>query len=134
VVAADARMLSAWNLTAVDEAGLEFIVGSRSVKAPIDLASYFHWHGDVFTDGLFIDTVTPRHASSAVNDIAHRAEPVWKPDDPQGAWRAIWAYSTKRARRGAGWAAPIDSQHCRWQHLDPRFRCPAHTRFGDGGA
>lgn len=33
VVAADAGMLSASNLTALDEAGLGFIVGSRSVKA-----------------------------------------------------------------------------------------------------
>jgi transposase len=99
VVAADAGMLSASNLTALDEAGLGFIVGSRSVKAPIDLASHFHWNGDVFTDGQIIDTVTPRHANSTVNDLAHRAEPVWTPEDHQGAWRAIWAYSAKRARR-----------------------------------
>lgn len=99
VVAADAGMLSASNLSALDETGLGFIVGSRSVKAPIDLASHFHWNGDVFTDGQIIDTVTPRHANSTVNDIAHRAEPVWNPDDDQGAWRAIWAYSAKRARR-----------------------------------
>ncbi len=64
VVAADAGMLSASNLTALDEAGLGFIVGSRSVKAPIDLASHFHWNGDVFTDGQIIDTVTPRHANT----------------------------------------------------------------------
>jgi hypothetical protein len=99
VIAADAGMLSASNLTALDEAGLGFIVGSRSVKAPIDLASHFHWNGDVFTEGQIIDTVTPRHANSIVNDIAHRAEPVWNPDDHSGAWRAIWAYSAKRARR-----------------------------------
>jgi hypothetical protein len=99
VVAADAGMLSATNLTALDEAGLGFIVGSRSVKAPIDLASHFHWHGDVFTDGQIIDTVTPRHAKSKVNDIAHRAEPVWNPEDQPAAWRAVWAYSAKRARR-----------------------------------
>ena len=99
VIAADAGMLSAANLTALDEAGLGFIVGSRSVKAPIDLASHFHWNGDVFTDGQIIDTVTPRHANSIVNDTALRAEPVWNPDDHSGAWRAIWAYSAKRARR-----------------------------------
>jgi len=99
VIAADAGMLSATNLTALDEAGLGFIVGSRSVKAPIDLASHFHWNGDVFTDGQIIDTVTPRHANSIVNDLAHRAEPVWNPDEQSGAWRAIWAYSAKRARR-----------------------------------
>lgn len=76
VIAADAGMLCASNLSALDEAGLGFIVGSRSVKAPIDLASHFHWNGDVFTDGQIIDTVTPRHANSTVNDLAHRAEPV----------------------------------------------------------
>jgi hypothetical protein len=99
VVAADAGMLSASNLTALDEAGLGFIVGSRAVKAPIDLASHFHWNGDVFTDGQIIDTVTPRHAKTAVNDTNKRAEPVWNPDEHSGAWRAIWAYSAKRARR-----------------------------------
>jgi hypothetical protein len=99
VIAADAGMLSASNLAALDEAGLGFIVGSRSVKAPIDLASHFHWNGDVFTDGQIIDTVTPRHANSTVNDPAHRGEPVWNPDDHDDAWRAIWAYSAKRARR-----------------------------------
>ena len=98
VIAADAGMLSAANLTALDEANLGFIVGSRSVKAPIDLASHFHWNGDVFTDGQIIDTVTPRHANSAVNDTALRAEPVWNADHAH-AWRAIWAYSAKRARR-----------------------------------
>ncbi|WP_244606300.1 IS1634 family transposase, partial [Mycobacterium attenuatum] len=99
VVAADAGMLSAANLTALDEAGLGFIVGSRSVKAPIDLASHFHWNGDVFTDGQIIDTVTPRHANTKVNDTTKRSEPVWNADDHDGAWRAIWAYSAKRARR-----------------------------------
>ena len=72
VVAADAGMLSATNLAALDEAGLGFIVGSRSVKAPIDLASHFHWNGDVFTDGQIIDTVTPRHANTKVNDASKR--------------------------------------------------------------
>jgi len=87
------------NLAALDDAGMGFIVGSRSVKAPIDLASHFHWNGDAFTNGQIIDTVTPRHANSIVNDLAHRAEQVWNPDDHPGAWRAIWAYSAKRARR-----------------------------------
>ncbi len=66
VVAADAGMLSASNLTELDAAGLSFIVGSRTVKAPADLASHFHWNGEVFTDGQIIDTVTPRHAKSQV--------------------------------------------------------------------
>ena len=99
VIAADAGMLSASNLKALDELGMSFIVGSRATKAPADLESHFHWHGDVFTDGQIIDTVTPRHGNTKVNNTALRAEPVWNPEDHPGAWRAIWAYSAKRARR-----------------------------------
>lgn len=99
VVAADAGMLSASNLKALDALGLLFIVGSRTTKAPGDLESHFHWNGDVFSDGQIIDTVTPRHANTKVNDRALRAEPVWNPDTHPGAWRAIWSYSANRARR-----------------------------------
>jgi hypothetical protein len=99
VVAADAGMLSTSNLKALDELGLSFIVGSRATKAPGDLESHFHWNGDVFTDGQIIDTVTPRHGNTKVNDQALRAEPVWNPEQHPGAWRAIWSYSAKRARR-----------------------------------
>ena len=99
VVAADAGMLSGANLKALDELDLSFIVGSRATKAPGDLESHFHWNGDVFTDGQIIDTVTPRHGNTRVNDTALRAEPVWGPEQHLGAWRAIWAYSAKRARR-----------------------------------
>ena len=99
VVAADAGMLSAANLKALDELGCSFIVGSRTTKAPGDLESHFHWNGDVFTDGQIVDTVTPRHGNTTVNDPALRAEPVWDPDQHPKAWRAIWSYSAKRARR-----------------------------------
>lgn len=99
VVAADAGMLSGANLKALDELELSFIVGSRMTKAPGDLQSHFHWNGDVFTDGQVIDTVTPRHGNSKVNDGKKRAEPVWRPDQHPSAWRAIWSYSSKRARR-----------------------------------
>ena len=104
VVVADAGMLSASNLKALDEAGFRFIVGSRVTKAPADLASHFRWHGDAFTDGQVIDTITPRvatKAAAAVNDTAKRAEPVWEPDVHDRSWRAVWAYSTKRAVRDA---------------------------------
>ncbi|GJF10077.1 IS1634 family transposase [Mycolicibacterium cyprinidarum] len=99
VVAADAGMLSQSNLTALDELELSFIVGSRATKAPGDLESHFHWNGDVFIDGQIIDTVTPRHGNTRVNDTKLRAEPVWDPGRDSGAWRAIWSYSAKRARR-----------------------------------
>jgi hypothetical protein len=104
VVVADAGMLSAANLRELDEAGLRFIVGSRVTKAPIDLASHFRWHGDAFTDGQVIDTITPRVATAAarnVNEVAKRAEPVWDPAVHERSWRAVWAYSAKRAARDA---------------------------------
>ena len=102
VVVADAGMLSASNLKDLDEAGLRFIVGSRVTKAPTDLASHFHWHGDAFTDGHIVDTITPRVATAAargVNDVAKRAEPVWDLTVHPKSWRAVWAYSAKRAAR-----------------------------------
>ncbi|ADU00710.1 transposase, IS4 family [Mycolicibacterium gilvum Spyr1] len=126
VVAADAGMLSATNLAALDEAGLGFIVGSRSVKAPIDLASHFHWNGDVFTDGQIIDTVTPRHAKSIVNDTNKRAEPVWNADTHAGAWRAIWAYSAKRARRDQ---KTLHAQEERAKAIVSGERAAKSTRF-----
>ena len=80
VVVADAGMLSAGNLKDLHEAGLRFIVGSRATKAPADLGSHFRWHGDAFTDGQVIDTITPRVATTTArgdNDEKKRAEPVW---------------------------------------------------------
>jgi hypothetical protein len=126
VIAADAGMLSASNLAALDEAELGFIVGSRSVKAPIDLASHFHWNGDVFTDGQIIDTVTPRHARHTVNDTTHRAEPIWNPDDHAQAWRAIWAYSAKRARRDQ---KTLYAQEARARAVINGERAAKSTRF-----
>ena len=46
VIVADAGMLSAANLTALDDARLRFIVGARQVQAPGDLEAHFHWSGD----------------------------------------------------------------------------------------
>nr|WP_238533204.1 transposase [Actinomyces massiliensis] len=51
VVVADAGMLSAANLNALDEAGVGFIVGARTTRAPGDLEARFRWSGDAFTDG-----------------------------------------------------------------------------------
>ena len=97
VVVADAGMLSAKNLTALDDAGLGFIVGSRQTHAPLDLASHYRWHGDAYFDGQIIDTITPKHRSTrTLNDPLRRGEPVWDPGVHTGAWRAVWAYSKKR--------------------------------------
>ena len=99
VVVADAGMLSAGNLKELDEAGLRFIVGSRVTKAPVDLESHFRWHGDAFTDGQTIDTITPKNRRSIENDPKLKKEPVWDPEAHPGSWRAVWAYSAKRAAR-----------------------------------
>jgi hypothetical protein len=88
-------MLSGSNLTALDEAGLRFIVGSRSTKAPGDLESHFRWHGDAFEGGQIIDTITPKNRRLIENDTNLKAEPVWDPAQHRGSWRAVWAYSTK---------------------------------------
>lgn len=100
VVVADAGMLSAENLKTLDAAGFRFIVGARQTKAPHDLESHFHWHGDYFADGQVIDTITPRHANAKVNNKLVKPEPVWNPTMSK-AWRAIWQYSAKRAKRDA---------------------------------
>ena len=114
VVVADAGMLSATNLRELDTASLRFIVGARATKAPHDLASHFRWHGDAFTDGQLIETVTTRTTtpttkkkkqknqeqdSAPVNDPMKITEPIWDPAEHLEHWRAIWAYSAKRAAR-----------------------------------
>jgi hypothetical protein len=79
VIVADAGRLASGNLRELDEAGLRFIVGSRVTKAPNDLASHFHWHGELFTDGQIIDTITPRDqrgTTAKSSDPKLRAEPV----------------------------------------------------------
>ena len=99
VVVADAGMLSAANLAALDDARLRFIVGARQVRAPGDLEAHFHWHGDAFTDGQVIDTITPRRGSQSERDKSRKSEPVWDPHTHPGSWRAVWVYSKKRAAR-----------------------------------
>ena len=99
VVVADAGMLSAANLADLDDAGLGFIVGSRVTKAPVDLESHFRWHGDAFSDGQVIDTVTPKAGKNTDNSPALRAEPAWGREDHPKSWRAVWAFSAKRFAR-----------------------------------
>ena len=56
VVVADAGMLSAGNLNALEDAGFRFIVGSRITKAPYDLAEHFERNGNVFADGQVLES------------------------------------------------------------------------------
>ena len=76
-----------------------FIVGARTTRAPGDLEAHFHWHGDAFTDGQVIDTITPRRGSQSERDKSRKSEPVWDPHTHPGSWRAVWVYSKKRAAR-----------------------------------
>src|SRR5699024_7081388 len=52
-----------------------------------------------FTDGQVIDTITPKTGRNSVNDVALKDEPVWDPEQHSSSWRAVWAYSAKRAAR-----------------------------------
>jgi len=56
VVVADAGMLSAANLLALEQAGFRFIVGSKTSKAPYDLTAHFQRYGNAFDDGQTIQT------------------------------------------------------------------------------
>jgi transposase len=81
VVVADAGMLSAGNLTALEDAGFSFIVGSRISKAPHDLAEYFT-SGVVLGDGETLE-------SKRVMDVGANARER----------RVVYHYSAKRDRR-----------------------------------
>ena len=75
----------------------------------------------MFTDGQIIDTVTPRHGNIKVNITTLRAEPIWDPESHPGAWRAIWAYSAKRARRDH---KTLAAQEARARAIVPARRAP----------
>ncbi|GAB3747438.1 hypothetical protein GCM10027599_00780 [Yimella radicis] len=95
-----------------------------------------NWHGDAFTDGQIIDTITPRTgtaAARAVNDVKLKSEPVWNPAVHTTAWRAVWAYSAKRAARDA---KTLTLQENRAVAVVEGERAPHKTRFvkTDNGA
>ena len=97
VVVADAGMLSAANLNALEDAGFGFIVGSRITKAPYDLAEHFERHGNYFTDGQVLESARrmgtgkaarvrrvvyqwkfkrEQHDNKAINAMIERAEKI----------------------------------------------------------
>ena len=126
VIVADAGMLSAANLTALDDARLRFIVGARTTRAPGDLEAHFCWAGDAFTDGQLIDTITPKKGSRSQRDVSKRREPVWDPVEYSGSWRAVWAYSKKRAARDT---QTLTAQANRARAVIAGERRPKGTRF-----
>jgi len=126
LVVADAGMLSAANLKALDDGGYKFIVGSRMTKAPIDLEPHFRWRGNYFTDGQIVDTITPKDARVIENDRKLKAEPVWDPAAYPGSWRAVWAYSRKRAARDN---KTLTIQENRARAVIAGDKAPHRTRF-----
>lgn len=82
VVVADAGMLSASNLAAVEDAGFGFIVGSRTSSAPHDLTPHLERHGNAFEDGQVIETVRTMGSGAKARQR-----------------RVVWHYSFKRDKR-----------------------------------
>ena len=119
-------MLSASNLNALDEAGVGFIVGARTTRAPGDLEARFRWSGDAFTDGQVIDTITPRRGSNTERDKSRKSEPVWDPHTHPGSWRAVWAYSKKRVARDN---QTLTAQENRARAVIAGEKRPKNTRF-----
>ena len=132
VVVADAGMLSAANLNALEDAGFSFIVGSRITKAPYDLAEHFERHGNYFTDGQILESARmmgtganarerrvvyqwsfkrQKRDDRAINKMIERAEAVAAGERPlkkdrfvkiDGATRGVDWDLVERARQLAG--------------------------------
>jgi Transposase DDE domain len=68
VVVADAGMLSAANLLALEEPGFAFIVGSKPSSAADDLADHFRRHGNHFTDGQTLEATRTMGSGNHVRE------------------------------------------------------------------
>jgi len=104
VVVADAGMLSAANLNALEDAGFCFIVGSRITKAPYDLADHFARHGNYFTDGQVLESA--RDMGTGTGARTRRVVYQWKFAREQHDNKAINAM-IGRAERIADGRAPL---------------------------
>jgi hypothetical protein len=104
VVVADAGMLSAANLNALEDAGYSFIVGSRITKAPYDLAEHFERHGTYFTDGQVLESSRQMGTGKAARD--RRVVYQWKFRREQHDNKAINAM-IERAEKIADGRVPL---------------------------
>ena len=96
-------------------------------RAPGDFEAHFRWAGDAFTDGQLIDTITPNEAAAPRSGTKGvRAEPIWDPATHPGSWRAVWAYSKKRAARDT---QTLTAQANRARAVIAGERRPKGTRF-----
>ena len=100
VVVADAGMLSAANLNAIEDAGFGFIVGSRITKAPYDLADHFERHGNYFTDGQVLESSRLMGTGEGARD--RRVACQWKFKREQHDNKAINAMVTKAEKVADG--------------------------------
>ena len=82
VVVADAGMLSAANLNALEDAGLSFIVASRTSKAPKELEDHFGRRGNAISDGEVVELTRPMGQGRERRDR-----------------RVVWHYKWQRAQR-----------------------------------
>nr|WP_241737187.1 transposase [Dietzia sp. CQ4] len=82
VVVADAGMLSAANLNALEDAGLSFIVGSRTSKAPKELEDHFGRRGNLIADDGVVELIRPMGQGRDRRDR-----------------RVVWHYKWERAKR-----------------------------------
>jgi hypothetical protein len=99
-VVADAGLLSAGNLNALEDAGFGFIVGSRISKAPYDLAEHFDRHGTYFRDGQILESARVMGTGTAARErriVYHYRFDRAKRDD-----RAINAMVDKAEKVAAG--------------------------------
>ena len=103
VVVADAGMLSAANLLALEDNGFRFIVGSRTGKIPYELEAHVERHGNYLAEGATIETTRrmgtgekardrrvachyafkrAQHDNKAINAMVERAEKVASGERP----------------------------------------------------
>ena len=82
VVVADAGMLSAANLNALEDAGLKFIVAARTSKAPKELEEHFGRRGNYIDDGGVVELSRPMGTGADRRDR-----------------RVVWHYTWARDRR-----------------------------------
>lgn len=100
VVVADAGMLSAANLNALEDAGYQFIVGSRITKAPYDLAEHFETKGNYFTDGQVLESV--RVMGTAAQARNRRVVYQWRFKREQRDQRTLNAQIERAEKVAAG--------------------------------
>ena len=133
---ADAGMLSAANLLALEEAGFRFIVGSKISKAPYDLADHLERHGNAFDDGQTIETTrtmgTGKATSPTSTPTPSPARRSWPPTTTSTRSNAPsgWPSPTSppaRSSTGCATASKPTSRSC-----SPRSRSPVKHRPGTG--